>query len=419
MARKWLDVSPAAKNGRTEPYIDIYRRGEDGMYWLSQPDVPENEWGYTAHQGFYNQYDNPNFNKFENWVTREQTKEDWRTLFETRAEAPDDGSTDGSLWERHVFEKAAIGPYDLTQGDQITFKVVYLFGEIDRNTSMRGGLAATQNYKDEGIADLLQNWENAQYLLNNNYQLPADAYPPPIPGKPPEIGFTDEEVEVEAFADIIDGEPSQGFDVSWVAVHDNYTDPGTGNADFAGYKLYRSQISYLGPWNEVADLTIQEAEQLREGDRINYRLQTDPGIPYRFAVTSYDTSGNESMILAYTIRPESAPRAPQNDMSRIKVVPNPFRQVSGFLDPGEANRLTFINIPERCTIRIYTLAGELVREIVHEGFGETAWGEAINNSYLETEFGEDVMPGLYIYHVTNNTSGYRGETHIGKIAIIR
>ena len=30
---------------------------------------------------------------------------------------------------------------------------------------------------------------------------------------------------------------------------------------------------------------------------------------------------------------------------QIRVVPNPFRQRSGFLDPSQNNRLAFVNIP--------------------------------------------------------------------------
>ena len=100
-------------------------------------------------------------------------------------------------------------------------------------------------------------------------------------------------------------------------------------------------------------------------------------------------------------------------------MPNPFRQFSGLLDPLEQKRLTFVNIPAQATIRIYTMAGDLVRVINHDGFGATSWGSQRGNNYQLTDFGHNVMPGIYIYHIANLVPGHEGETIIGKFAIIR
>jgi len=313
----------------------------------------------------------------------------------------------------------AVGPYDLAPGDSISWIHLIVCGEIDRNISQLGGLQATTRFKEAGIDSLKKNYAAALELINNNYMLPPDAYPPPTVGLPPYVGKNDEVLQATPYADIIDGKPSQGFELSWKAVPDDYRDPGTGEDDFAGYRIYRSEIDITGPWVKIADISKEEAQQYKQGDRIVYRVETKPGIPYRFGVTTYDTHGLESAMTAYSYYPESAKLAPNNNLSEIRVVPNPFRQRSGFLDPGENNRITFINIPSKCTIRIYTLAGDLVKTIEHDGFGETTWGNREDQSYMETDFGQNVMPGLYIYHVESHVPGHDGETHIGKLMIIR
>jgi len=97
-------------------------------------------------------------------------------------------------------------------------------------------------------------------------------------------------------------------------------------------------------------------------------------------------------------------------LKNIRVVPNPyFAQYSSMVETGEGESVVeFQKIPNRCTIRIYTLAGDLVQTINHtDGSGAARWN-------LLTEGGRLVASGIYIYHVE---SPY-GE-HLGRFAIIK
>ncbi|HCY75838.1 MAG TPA: hypothetical protein DHV28_07935 [Ignavibacteriales bacterium] len=99
------------------------------------------------------------------------------------------------------------------------------------------------------------------------------------------------------------------------------------------------------------------------------------------------------------------------------VVPNPYVGAASF-EPqrfavsGRGERkIEFRNLPANCTIRIYTLTGELVQTLKHDGNiteGIVAW-DLRNSSNLE------IAPGLYIYHVDGEDVG----TFIGKFAIIK
>ncbi len=99
------------------------------------------------------------------------------------------------------------------------------------------------------------------------------------------------------------------------------------------------------------------------------------------------------------------------------VVPNPYVGAASF-EPqrfavsGRGERkIEFRNLPANCTLRIYTLTGELVQTLKHDGNineGIIAW-DLRNSSNLE------IAPGLYIYHVDGAEIG----TYIGKFAIIK
>ena len=72
------------------------------------------------------------------------------------------------------------------------------------------------------------------------------------------------------------------------------------------------------------------------------------------------------------------------------------------------NKINFFNIPGQCTLRIYTVAGDLVKTIEHsDGTSEQAWYQLNDNNQL-------VFTGVYIFHVESKFG-----SKIGKFVIIR
>ncbi len=98
------------------------------------------------------------------------------------------------------------------------------------------------------------------------------------------------------------------------------------------------------------------------------------------------------------------------------VVPNPYVGSASFeaerfaISGRGERRLEFRGLPANCTIRIYTVRGELVQTLHHDGSndGYVAWD-------LRTKDNLDIAPGLYIFHIEGNNAG----THIGKFAVIK
>ncbi|HCN25257.1 MAG TPA: hypothetical protein DIS65_07845, partial [Candidatus Marinimicrobia bacterium] len=103
----------------------------------------------------------------------------------------------------------------------------------------------------------------------------------------------------------------------------------------------------------------------------------------------------------------------------IKVVPNPYYGASAFeqkntFSSGRGPReIQFRNLPAVCTIRIYNIAGELVREIHHDHSGSIEDGSESWN--LLSKDNLSVSYGMYIYHVDSPGLG----EHVGKFAIIK
>ncbi|MEA3286303.1 MAG: hypothetical protein U9Q77_02860 [Candidatus Marinimicrobia bacterium] len=105
-----------------------------------------------------------------------------------------------------------------------------------------------------------------------------------------------------------------------------------------------------------------------------------------------------------------------NQLEAVSVVPNPYVAAAiwerkPYLQSGRGERkIYFINLPMECTIRIYTMAGELVRKLEHNESvfnGAEPW-DLLNLDNLEVAY------GVYIYHIETDNA----ET-IGKFAVIK
>jgi hypothetical protein len=101
--------------------------------------------------------------------------------------------------------------------------------------------------------------------------------------------------------------------------------------------------------------------------------------------------------LNITPRP-GAPRleptaGPSPDLEQVLVVPNPYRAQEVWDQPG-AHEVHFINLPQKATVRIYTVAGDLVVELEHNDPVRDflPWN-------LKNGKGNDVASGIYIYRV--------------------
>jgi hypothetical protein len=105
-----------------------------------------------------------------------------------------------------------------------------------------------------------------------------------------------------------------------------------------------------------------------------------------------------------------------SDMDKIAVVPNPYVGAASWetasATTGRGERLVyFIHLPNKCTIRIYTISGNLVKTLYRDApvtDGQEPWD-------LTTKDGMSLAFGVYIFHVDAPGIGQK----IGKFAIIK
>ncbi len=107
----------------------------------------------------------------------------------------------------------------------------------------------------------------------------------------------------------------------------------------------------------------------------------------------------------------------KSQLDEIKVVPNPYIAVASWeprnpYSSGRGERsIHFINLPQKCTIRIFNVRGELVDTIEHNSSltnGTADW-DLLSRDQL------DVAYGIYIFHVDAQGIGEK----IGKFAVIK
>ena len=102
----------------------------------------------------------------------------------------------------------------------------------------------------------------------------------------------------------------------------------------------------------------------------------------------------------------------------VKVVPNPYLVTNEWERHHDFRKLKFINLPNRCTIRIYNMAGDLVRLIEHidtkpavggppgQFGGDEDWD-------LLNESRQKPAPGTYFFHVESDMG-----SQVGKFVLI-
>jgi len=159
-----------------------------------------------------------------------------------------------------------------------------------------------------------------------------------------------------------------------------------------------------------------------------------PTVPYWINVTAFDYGSPRSGLAALETSPTTRPVTtyPLESVGQVAeknlevfVYPNPYRgdaryRERGFEGREESNRpvdrtrqVNFANLPPKCTIRVYSLDGDLIREIRHDM--EASDPLANHDSWnLITRNTQMVVSGLYYWTVEDD----KGRTQIGKLAII-
>lgn len=96
------------------------------------------------------------------------------------------------------------------------------------------------------------------------------------------------------------------------------------------------------------------------------------------------------------------------NLDKIHTVPNPYIGYAKW-ETGRGNRkMQFVSLPDICTIRIYTLSGELIQTLEHtDGSGAEDWN-------MLSESGRSIAAGVYLYNVESEYGNFNGKFAVVK-----
>jgi hypothetical protein len=362
---------------------------------------------------------------FANWTPGDTTRDEDSERYELMSSG-------------HVTSPDSLLPGQSASGgranDPVSMIAVGPFDEILPDSSVRVDFAWVGG-ADE--ADLVANAEFAQLAFNFNYVIPE---PPPSPRL----------AVVPA-----DGALDLYWDRSSELARDP-TSPQPGGFDFEGYRVYlgleRSALSRISQYDKpdttgfdtgFSAIALADSVEI-DGTWYHYRQRITglkTGFKYFAAVTAYDTGDDqieslESGLTQNLAQTVPAPSPAEAAGRKVTVFPNPYK-VEAQWDAGRLVRdhyLWFANLPERCTIRIYTLAGDLVKSFPFDGAtydGSSARGlfnpgaeaalgaPALSGSLfawdLITDQGQAAASGLYLYAIEDAS----GDVQRGKFLILK
>jgi hypothetical protein len=204
---------------------------------------------------------------------------------------------------------------------------------------------------------------------------------------------------------------------------------------FAGQTYYRKPV----------DSNIGMSEIRLDDSTYEYRIHSAaPLFPRWYAVTAYDfgdpytgTPPQENAKAANALLIAPA----QDEKGSVRAVPNPYRAYQDYTTnhsgglrwenqddgtteffPQTDRRLDFVNLPEKCLIRVFTVAGDLVAIIPHNIVGDKniGWYSPTSESWdLNSRNTQQVVSGLYLFSVEDRTELNFGNIQVGKFVIIR
>ncbi len=350
---------------------------------------------------------------------------------------------DSGVTNSRAVSQSSFGPFTLEHGESIRFVTARGAGSISPEKNWEVGnawnagtadalwtgpwnlspvntvypeLSPTDNDKAKdswvltGIDSFMVNMYNAQWNFRQGYEIPT-APPPPS-------------LEVKSLPD--------GVRLTWGVESD-------AAADLDGFRIYRSK-GYREPRPASGQLvgSIELIDTVSKDTHTYTDVTAERGQAYYYAVTAIDDGTNipdvsdedgdllyptnqvleSGIYLNLTTIPALLTMEPGEELSDIRVVPNPFninatnQQYVGV----DENKITFLGLPPVCTIRIFTESGDLIETIEHTNeSGYEAWGGKVPERHSASMSGQRVVSGIYIAHFETPDGG----SIIRKFVVVR
>ena len=345
----------------------------------------------------------------------------------------------------------AFGPYDIPFGKDVKIVLYEVVGSIDRRMAIEYGRQWKNGTLDwngltgdeaknailaTGRDSLFQIVRRAEWTWENEISAVPDGPESPNlrlnagPGKVELEWYYGDYDPVNKTHDVTPPKPDFDTEVQ----------------DFAGYRLYRAEESYLNIYTKIWECGGNSGVPVA-----NTYIDRDVsrGQNYFYYVVAFDDGSQNTSELSPGKSVESShfsnrnyqfaavpyePARPQLDS--IYVVPNPFHAqgleyggtlVEDYLiDPNlgarPEDRITFVGLPAKATIRIFTAHGDLVKTLEHPNpENRQSIPESADEMWFQiTDSWQTIKSGVYFYHIEgwDLESNFIGTT-TGKFVVIR
>ncbi len=342
------------------------------------------------------------------------------------------------------------GPFKQSNGTPLSLRyqldtVNIVFAII---AAKKYGTAPASNDTYEQKKNLFNNAAWAQRAYDNGYKLPS----------PPDIPFTRTEIN------------SSKVTLYWSNNSENSVDPISGKKDFEGYRIYRTnpgndvnlnqdllnQFKLIGDFDSCCNgysnntgfkFIKLNTPQIFAGDTNKYWYRFEfpnqlNGFQYVYTVTAYDKGdltqnldALESSLLANSKRLIVGTTPQDNDDAEVGVYPNPYYGSAIWDGTGQKKetlrKIYFYNLPSKCEISIWTLAGDLVDRFTHDAVTydgtDIEWFKTYGDGNQKFSGGEhawdmiskdeqSIATGLYFFTVKDERTG---KIKKGKFLIVK
>ena len=272
-------------------------------------------------------------------------------------------------------------------------------------------------------------------VIDTGDGVPDFTGPPPPPSPPLKVTPGDHTITL----DWSEADPSSpGYDVNDPNLPLNFKDPFVSDdpntpedesKDFEGFRVLRSATGILGTFEILAEYDLPDNDLGRNtGLSFTYVDHVPNGLEYTYAVVSFDRGapsfGIEPLASSPLINGIKIAASPAAETSgdfgdqETWTEPNPYIERSGFEDFGLPNNVAvenfrvidFVNVPAKCTIRIFTVDGDLVDTIRHDDpmSSRARWNLLSRNT-------RPIASGIYLYSVESDN----GDQKVGRFVVIK
>lgn len=335
-------------------------------------------------------------------------------------------------------------------GDSVLFTYVIIGGEGDPDVARALGSFDPAAFVDLGVNAAIAGimFDNPGFdtdgdgfagedldgdgVIDTGDGVPDFRGPPPPPSPPITVTSGDRTVTIDWSA----ADPSSpGYNPDDQNLPLNFQDPFIADdpntpedesKDFEGFRVLRSKTGDLGTFEILAEFDIAGNNFSRNtGLVFQYTDHVPNGSELHYAVVSFDRGApsiglgpqpSSPLINATKVLVSATPLSTLE--KKIWVEPNPYVQRSGFENFGTTidvlieldRQIQFVNLPAKCTIRIFTVDGDLVDTVIHDNSSTSraTWD-------LVSKTNRPIASGIYLFAVETDGGGRQ----VGRFVVIK